>query len=359
MPKDYYSILGVTRSASADELKRAYRKLALQFHPDKPTGNEEKFKEINEAYQVLGDQEKRAHYDRFGTAEGAGGTGQEAWGTAFDPFEIFQREFSGFEDLFGDLFGGGGQRRGRNATDQGDDRATAITITFEEMVRGGKRELTLERLRTCPKCAGSGAEPGTTIRTCATCKGAGVTERHVRTFLGAMLHRTICPDCQGMGKRPDKPCRACSGAGRTHQRDTLVVKLPPGLEDGMRLRVSGEGETGVRGGPAGDLFVTVHIKSHPTLARDGHHLRSMVMIPFSVLALGGTWTVETIDGPAEVPIARGTASGTELRIPKKGVVLGRHGDSDRRGDHIVTVVVDVPKRLTRDQEELLRKFAGR
>lgn len=357
MPKDYYHILGVERSASADELKRAYRKLALQYHPDKPTGNEEKFKEINEAYQVLGDQEKRTQYDRFGqTFTGGAAGGPFAGGFTFDPFEVFQREFSGLEDLFGDLFGGGGRRRGRGGAEQGDDRATAITITFEEMVRGGKRELALERLRTCPKCQGSGAEPGTKITTCATCKGAGVTERQVRTFLGTMVQRAVCPDCRGEGKRPEKPCRACSGTGRTHQRDTLVVKLPPGLEDGMRLRVSGEGEMGVRGGPAGDLYVTVHIKSHPTLKRDGANLRSTVAVSFSTTALGGTWTVETIDGPTDLTIPRATPSGAELRIPGKGIVMGRQGDTGRRGDQIVTVVVDVPKRLTREQEELLRRF---
>lgn len=362
MPKDYYSTLGVNRSATADDIKRAYRKLALQYHPDKPTGDEEKFKDINEAYQVLSDQEKRVQYDQFGSAEGAGGMGQGPWGAAsFDPFVVFQREFAGFEDLFGDLFGfpRARTRGGRRArpVEQGDDRATSVTISFEEMVRGTQRDLALERLRTCPKCEGSGAEPGTPIATCATCQGHGVIERQLRTPFGVMLHRTTCADCGGEGKRPEKRCRSCSGTGRTHQRDTLVVKIPPGLEDGTRLRIVGEGETGVLGGPAGDLYVTVRVKEHPRLTRDGNNLRSEVAIPFTTAALGGAATVETIDGQAELEIPAGTASGSEFRLRGKGVAVSKHGRTDQRGDHVVTAVVDVPKRLTREQEELLRRFA--
>lgn len=355
MPKDYYSVLGVSRESSPEEMKRAYRKLALQYHPDKPTGNEEKFKEINEAYQVLSDPGKRNQYDRFGQAfEGS----QFAGGFAFDPFEVFQREFAGFEDIFGDLFGTTFGRRRTGAAERGDDRATAATIEFQEMVRGTALDLTLERLRTCPKCGGNGAEPGTAVTTCATCGGTGVAEQQLRTFFGTMLHRTTCPDCGGEGKRPEKACRACSGTGRTHQRETLRVKIPPGLEDGMRLRIAGEGEAGPRGGPSGDLYVTVRVKGHRTLTRDGNDIRSTVAIPFPTAALGGTATVETIDGPTDVTIPRGTASGTEVRIRGKGIPIGRHGRTEQTGDHIVTVVVDVPTRLTREQEELLRKFSS-
>lgn len=366
MPKDYYNVLGVSRDVGPDEIKRAYRKLALQHHPDRPNGNEEKFKEINEAYQVLSDPQKRQQYDQFGqTFEGRPFAGAQGgpFGAGFDPFVVFQREFSGFEDLFGDLFGVRSARRTRVA-EQGDDRATAVTITFEEMVRGTKRAIALERLRTCPKCAGSGTEPGTKIVTCATCQGAGAVERQLRSFFGTMLHRATCPDCGGEGKRPEKLCRACSGTGRTHQRETLAVKIPPGLEDGMRLRLTGEGEAGPRGGPAGDLYVTVRVQKHPALRREGDHLRSTVAVPFTTAALGGAWTIETIDGPVELHVPRGTASGTEVRIPEKGIVRGRHGQAPstgsgqagKRGDHIVTVVIDVPKRLTKEQEDLLRKF---
>lgn len=359
MPKDYYSTLGVDRAASADDIKRAYRKLALQYHPDKPTGDEEKFKEINEAYQVLSDQEKRAQYDQFGqTFEGARPFGSQGspFGAGFDPFVVFQREFAGFEDLFGDLFGVRTGRRGRPAQ-QGDDRATTVTISFEEMVRGTQRDLALERLRTCPTCDGSGAEPGTKVVTCATCQGQGAVERQLRTPFGTMLHRTTCPECGGEGKRPEKLCRACSGTGRTHQRETLVVKIPPGLEDGMRLRIAGEGEAGALGGPAGDLYVTVRVKGHPTLTRDGNDLRSTIAVPFPAAALGGTVQVETIDGKTELEIPRGTASGSEFRLGGKGIAVGTHGRTDRRGDHIVTTVVEVPKKLTKEQEELLRRFA--
>ncbi len=361
MPKDYYAILGVARSASADEMKRAYRKLALQHHPDKPTGDEEKFKDINEAYQVLGDPEKRRQFDQFGqTFEG--GAGPFAGGFAFDPFEVFQREFTGFEDLFGDLFGlsraesRDGRRRGRTA-ERGDDRATSLTITFEEMVRGTKRALTLERLRACQKCAGSAAEPGTKIVTCATCTGAGATERQLRTVFGVLVQRSVCPDCRGEGKKPEKLCRTCSGTGRTHQKETLVVKIPPGLDDGTRLRLAGEGDAGPRGGSAGDLYVEIRVRAHPTITRDGDNVRSTAAVPFTTAALGGRVSVETIDGPAEIEIPRGTASGTEIRLSGKGIARGRHGDTGRRGDHIVRVEVAVPKRLSREQEELLRRLA--
>ncbi len=371
MAKDYYSVLGVSRGSSPEELKRAYRKLALQYHPDKPTGNEEKFKEINEAYQVLSDPEKRQRYDQFGTADGAGGMGYGAWGAPFDPFEVFQREFGGLEDLLGGLFRGAFRTRpGARVAEQGDDRATAVTISFEEMVRGAQRDLTLERLRTCQKCGGNGAEPGTNVVTCATCSGTGVIERQLRTPFGAMLHRTVCPDCRSEGKRPEKRCRACSGTGRTHQRETLVIKIPPGLEDGTRLRLRSEGDQGPRGGPAGDLYVTVHVKEDRRFTRDGAaDLRSTIALPFATAALGGAVTVETIDGPEELRIPRGTASGTEFRLTGKGIAggvpassasrsdAGRRGRTGRRGDHVVTVTIDVPKRLSRAQEELVRRLA--
>lgn len=345
MSRDYYSVLGVSRDSNPEEIKRAYRKLALQYHPDKPTGNEEKFKEINEAYQVLGDPEKRGQYDRFGSAfEGAPGAGF-AHGFAFDPFEIFQREFSGFEDLFGDLFG---TRRRTKAAEQGDDRATAMTISFEEMVRGTKKDIALERLRTCPKCQGSGAEPGTEIATCATCAGTGAREQRIQTPFGIMLHRTTCPDCGGEGKRPKKSCRTCSGTGRSHRRDTLALKIPAGIEDGTRLLLRGEGESGIRSGPQGDLLVTIRVREHPTLVRDGNNLRSFCLVPFTTAALGGTVNVETIDGKSQLHVPRGTASGTEFRLRGQGIA---------GGDQVVTVTIAVPLKLTREQEELLKRFA--
>ncbi|TSC73129.1 MAG: molecular chaperone DnaJ [Parcubacteria group bacterium Gr01-1014_38] len=356
MPKDYYHTLGVERSASADEVKRAYRKLALQYHPDKPTGNEEKFKEINEAYQVLGDSEKRAQYDRFGATFESGGSPGGAQGFGFDPFEVFQREFTGFEDLFGDLFGGAFGRRRTRVAERGDDRATDVTISFEEMARGTTRDLILERLRTCPTCGGSGAKPGTPIATCATCAGSGVVERQVRTFFGAMLHRSVCPDCGGEGKRPQTLCSACSGTGRAHQRETLRVKIPAGLDDGTRIRITGEGEVGPRRGPAGDLYVTVRVKRHPAFSRDEQDVRSTIAVPFTTAVLGGTVEVETLDGKTTLEIPRGTPSGSEFRLRGRGIVIGRRGETGKRGDHVITTVIDVPKRVNREQEELLRRF---
>lgn len=356
MSTDYYQTLGVNRTASPDEIKRAYRKLALQYHPDKPTGNEEKFKEINEAYQALSDPEKRVQYDRFGSADGPGGMGDGGWGAEFDPFEVFQREFTGFEDLFGGIFGGSFRGRRGRVVERGDDRLTDVTLSFEEMARGTQREITLERLRPCPTCTGTGAEPGTPIATCATCKGSGVVQRQVRTVFGTMLHRSVCPDCRGEGKRPQKLCKDCNGTGRTHQRDTLRVNIPPGLDDGTRIRITGEGEAGPQGGPAGNLFVTVRVKKHPHFSRDGADVRSALAIPFATAVLGGTVEIETLDGKTSVDIPRGTASGTEFRVRGSGIALAIN-KTEKRGDHVVTVVIDVPKRVSREREDLLRRFA--
>ncbi|TSC64372.1 MAG: molecular chaperone DnaJ [Parcubacteria group bacterium Gr01-1014_106] len=355
MKRDYYELLGVSKSASPDEIKRAYRKLALQYHPDKPTGNEEKFKEINEAYQALSDPEQRTQYDRFGSADG--GMGQGTWGAGgFDPFEVFQREFTGFEDLFGGIFGGSPRGRRGRVVERGDDRLTNVTLSFEEMARGAQRDIILERLRACPTCSGTGAEPGTSISACKTCTGTGVVERQVRTVFGAMVHRSVCPDCRGEGKRPEKLCKDCNGTGRAHQRDTLRVKVPPGLDDGTRIRISGEGEVGPRGGPAGHLYVTVHVKKHPAFTRDGDDVRSTLAIPFTTAVLGGTAEAETLDGEKSIDVPRGTASGTEFRLRGNGIASAA-GRGEKRGDHIVTVVIDVPKRVSTEQEDLLRRFA--
>lgn len=351
MPNDYYQTLGVNRSASAEEIKRAYRKLALQYHPDKPAGNEEKFKEINEAYQVLGDPEKRTHYNRFGSApQGSAGFGSDGFG--FDPFEIFQREFTGFEDLFGDLFGRAAKHRGTRTAQRGDDRMTDVTLSFTEMARGASREITLERLRTCERCGGKRAEPGTDLATCATCSGSGALEQQVRTFFGIMIQRSICLDCEGEGKKPQKKCRTCSGTGRMHQRETLRVPVPAGLEEGTHIRLRGEGEAGPRGGASGDLYVTVHVKNDSRFMRDGNDLRSTVSVPFTIAALGGSVRVETLDGEETLEIPRGTTSGAELRLRRHGI-----GSEDAsRGDQIVTVTIQVPKRLSREQEDLLKKL---
>ena len=363
-PIDYYKILGVEQTATTEDIKRAYRKLAHEHHPDKG-GNEEKFKEINEAYQVLSDPQKRSQYDQFGPAfaEGFGGQG------GFDPFSragsqgfnVRFEDLGGFGDVFSAFFGGespfGSSSRTR-ARERvvGEDLEAEITIPFEEMVFGAKREFPLNRLRTCTRCKGNLAEPGTKITTCKTCKGSGVVQRESRTFLGSFVQRTLCPTCHGEGKTAERPCTECKGEGRTRQLETLVVKIPPGIESGTRLRIVGEGEAPPYGGDPGDLYVRVRVQEHKEFRRAGNDILSQVSIPFTVAALGGGVSVNTVDGEHAVSIPRGTASGTELRITGKGIALGRHGTTGKRGDHRVTVVVEVPKRLTKEQEELLRKF---
>jgi molecular chaperone DnaJ len=365
VPKDYYRILGVERSAAAEDVKRAYRKLAHEHHPDKG-GSEEKFKEVNEAYQVLSDPQKRQQYDQLGqTFEGTG-----PGGFGFDPFaragaqgfNVRFEDLGGIGDVFSQFFGGespfstSSRARARERR-VGADLAVSITIPFEEMVFGAKREFPLNRLRTCPRCNGNLAEPGTRIVTCETCKGSGVLQRQSQTFLGAIMQRTVCPTCRGEGKRAEVPCRECRGEGRTRHLETLVVKIPSGIESGTRLRIVAEGEAPPYGGDPGDLTVRVRVKDHPTFRRDGNDITSEIEIPFVVAALGGDVPVRTVDGQQSLSILRGTAPGTEFRIKGKGIAIGRHGDTGKRGDHRVTIGIAVPKKLTNVQEELLRKFS--
>jgi molecular chaperone DnaJ len=365
MGTDYYSILGVNRSATTEDIKRAYRKLAHEHHPDKG-GKEEKFKEINEAYQVLGDETKRKQYDQFGPAfaEGVGGHGQGAGPFGFDPrggFNVRFEDLGGFGDIFSSFFGDESpfgtraRTRGRQR-ERGADLQVDVAIPFEEMVHGGTREFPLNRYRLCPRCKGNLAEPGTKIVTCKTCQGSGIVQRQSQTILGAFVQQMVCPDCRGEGKRASVPCRECRGEGRTRQSETLVVKIPAGIEDGTQLRIVGEGEAPVGGGDHGDLYVRVKVKEHKRFQRDGHDILSEVMVPFAVAALGGDVAVPTVDGEEQLSLPRATASGTEFRLKGKGIVRGRHGDTGSRGDHRVRVTIDVPKKLTKRQEELLREF---
>lgn len=368
MPKDPYNILGVSRSANTDEIKRAYRKLAHEHHPDKG-GDQEKFKEINEAYQTLSDESKRQQYDQFGaTFDGA--SGGNPFGAGFNPFrrgaQGFNVRFEGLEDVgdifsqfFGDASPFGSSTRARaKERERGTDLAIEMTIPFEDMAFGTKRELPLRRLRTCERCKGNLAEPGTKIVSCATCGGSGVVERQSQTLLGAFVQRTVCPTCHGEGKAAAVPCKMCRGEGRTQRQETLVVTIPPGIEDGTRLRIAGEGEAPAYGGAPGDLYVHVRVKPHKEFLRDGHDLRSRVEVPFTVAALGGSVPVGTIDGEEQVTVPKGTPSGAELRLKGKGIFMGRHGTTGKRGDHVVTVSIEVPKKLTKRQEELLREFGA-
>lgn len=335
-------MLGVERTATEVEIKRAYRTLAVKHHPDKNPGDaeaEEKFKEAAEAYAVLSDSQKRASYDRFGHSAGAG--------AGFDP------GFSNIEDIF-DLFGFGdmfGQRGGRRTTVQrGADLRYDLEITLEEAATGKEEKLRIPRLETCGECDGKGAEKGTSAETCITCGGSGQT-RYQQGFFSVM--RT-CSNCGGKGQIIRNPCKNCRGAGRVEKEKSLEIKIPAGVETGSRLRVTGEGEAGVNGGPAGDLFVVLHVKEHEMFERQGANLYSAVPITFAQAALGTEIQVKTLDGEEELKIPAGTQTGTIFRIKSQGMpALGGRG----KGDLFVAVTLITPKTLTKEQRKLLEQLA--
>ena len=340
--RDYYEVLGVSRTATEAEIKKAYRALAVKHHPDKNPGDahaEEKFKECAEAYAVLSDSQKRAQYDRFGHA-GMGGGG-------FDP------GFSNIEDIFdlfgfGDMFGSRG--RTRSTVQRGSDLRYDLEITLEEAASGKEEKLRIPRLEKCDDCDGRGAEKGTSPETCVACGGSGQT-RYQQGFFSVM--RT-CPNCQGKGQIIRTPCKTCRGAGRVEKEKSLEVKIPAGVETGSRLRVTGEGEAGVNGGPSGDLFVVLHVKEHDTFERQGANLYSAVPISFAQAALGAEIKVKTLDGEEELKVPAGTQTGTVFRLKSHGMpALGGRG----RGDLFVAVTLITPKTLTKEQRKLLEQLA--
>ncbi|OGL95234.1 molecular chaperone DnaJ [Candidatus Uhrbacteria bacterium RIFOXYB12_FULL_58_10] len=350
MAKDYYNVLGVNKSASQDEIKAAFRRLAHQYHPDKPTGNEAKFKEINEAYQVVGDSEKRAKYDRFGSAafDGNGGGGQGFGGFDFSGFGGQGGGFEDLGDLFGGMFGFGGGRGPREP--RGSDIQVDVELTFRDSVFGADKEISLSKFDTCERCDGVGAEPGTKLNNCSDCGGKGVKIVSQRTVLGTFQTKAPCHACEGEGKIPEKRCTACHGDGVTRGKKTLSVHVPSGVENGNVLRVRGAGEA-VRGGKPGDLFVRLHIKNDTRFAREGSTIYSTLRIGFTQAALGASVETETVDGPTTVIIEAGTQGGTEIRVRGKGVVTGTH-----RGDHVFVVEVATPTKLSREQRKLLEEL---
>jgi molecular chaperone DnaJ len=347
--RDYYDILGVPRGASDEELKRAFRKLAQQWHPDvsRDPGADERFKEINEAYQVLSDPQRRQAYDTFGHA-GVGG-GAEGFG----PFG----GFSGFGDIFDAFFGGGaatgGQRRQRAAT--GADLRYDLQLTFEEAIKGTAKDITFSALGTCETCSGSGAEPGSTPVTCPQCSGTGEIRQVRSTMLGQMVNVTVCGRCRGVGQIVERACPVCRGEGRTELRRTLRVTIPPGIDDGHQIRLSGEGEAGPRGGTPGNLYVVTHVEPHPALRRQDTELYVELPISISQAALGARIAVPTPDGDEVVEVKAGTQPGAEIRLRGRGVPhLRRPGV---RGDLHVLVDVQVPTRLSPRQRSLLEELA--
>jgi len=345
---DYYDTLGVSRTATEAELKSAFRKLAMQFHPDKNPGDpaaEQKFKDINEAYQCLSDGQKRAAYDRFGHAafENGGGMG----GGMGDGFGSSMADI--FDDLFGDMMGGG--RRGRsNGRERGSDLRYNLEITLEDAFKGKTATIKVPNLMSCEACTGTGAKAGSKPKACGTCGGAG----RVRAQQGFFAIERTCPTCQGRGEMIDNPCDSCRGAGRITKERSLSVNIPPGVEDGTRIRLAGEGEGGVRGGPAGDLYIFLSMKAHPFFQRDGADLFCRVPISMVQAALGGEFTVHTVDGSeAKVKVPEGTQSGKQFKLKSKGMPVLRTRDF---GDLYIQANVETPQNLTKRQRELLDEF---
>jgi molecular chaperone DnaJ len=346
--RDLYEVLGVDRRASDAEIKRAFRKLAQQWHPDVNNDPEAevRFKEASEAYQILSDPDRRQRYDTFGRAgvdAGGAGAGFEGFGGFSDIFDAF----------FGGATGAGSARRGR--PQPGSDLRYDLRITFEEAVKGTEKELDFSALGRCETCAGSGAKPGTEATVCPQCAGRGEVRSVRQTMLGQMVNVSACPRCRGEGRIVETPCETCGGDGRTQRKRNLLVTIPPGIDEGHQIRLTNEGEVGPRSGAAGSLYVAVHVAPHPSLKRDGTELYYEASISIAQAALGTTLTVPTVEGSEEVEIKPGTQPDTEIRLRGKGVPHLRRNGS--RGDLHVLVDVDVPRKLSKKQRELLEAFA--
>lgn len=347
--RDYYEVLGVDRSADTEEIKKAYRKLALKFHPDRNPNDkaaEEKFKELGEAYEALSEPQTRAAYDQYGHAAFDARARARAGGF-HDPAEIFREVFGG-SSIFDDLFGGGERRGG--GPQRGDDLRYDMELTFMEAAQGCEREVTVNKLDACDQCRGTGAEAGSTSKVCPACGGRG----QVVTSRGIFSIAQTCPRCEGRGNVIDKPCKACGGAGRRERTSKIKIKVPAGVEGGSRLRSSGNGEAGVRGGPPGDLYVVLHVKRHELFQREGDDLLCEVPISFAQAALGGVVEVPTLTDTAEVKIPAGTQAGAVFRLKGKGV---KNVQGYGAGDLMVRVQVEVPTKLNAAQKAKLEEFA--
>ncbi len=356
--RDYYDILGVQRSASPEEIKKAYRKMALQYHPDKNPGNkeaEEKFKEAAEAYEVLSDADKKARYDRYGHAavdQSHGGGGFSGGMTMDDIFQQFGDIF-GNDSPFGDFFGGGRARTSRPTGERGSNLRVKVNLTLEEIAGGVSKKIKVKKQVVCDACGGSGAKDSSSVQTCATCRGAGQVRQVRSTFMGQMQTITTCPSCGGTGQTITSACAKCHGHGRVQGEETIEIDIPAGMEEGMQLSMRGRGHAGAKGGPAGDLFVTIEEIPHETLQRDGMNLVFELFVNFADASLGATIDVPTLDGKVKIKIPPGTQSGKIFRLKDKGLPVVQ---SHERGDQLIHVSVWTPKKLNDDERELLEKM---
>ena len=351
---DFYDLLGVNRDVDPDSLKQAYRRMARQYHPDinKDPGAEDRFKEIGRAYEVLSDPQTRARYDQFGEAGLGGAAGAPDMGDMGGFADLFETFFQGF----GGPGGAGAGRPRRQGPQQGDDLRYDLTIDFEQAVFGQEQEIKIPHLETCDTCGGSGAKAGSGPTTCGTCGGAGQVRRATRTPFGSFTQVAECPNCGGTGQVISDPCGSCGGQGVKQVRKKLRINIPAGVDTGTRLRVTGEGNAGPRGGPSGDLYVFLTVRNHPRLQRDGLNIFSEVKVSYLQAILGDTIEVETVDGSKELDIPAGTQPGTVLTLPNLGIP--KLGNPVARGDQRVTVTVDLPKRISDVERELLEQLAG-
>mgnify|MGYP004584837189 CR=1 FL=1 len=353
--RDYYEVLGVSKGASEDEIKRAYKKLARKYHPDMNPGDkeaEEKFKEVNEANEVLSDPEKKARYDQFGFAGvdpsyGAGAGGAGGYGGGFD--------FGDLGDIFGSFFGGGfggGQTR-RNGPQRGESIRASVSVTFTEAAFGCEKEVSIQRSEQCASCKGSGCAPGTTPEICPDCHGSGMVQVQQRTPMGVFASSRPCQRCRGTGKIIHQPCADCGGSGAVRKRKTIKVTIPAGIDHGQTISLRGQGNAGKNGGPAGDLLITVMVRPHELFRREGNDVFCEAPITFRQAVLGATLEIPTIDGPVKYDIPEGTQTGTVFRLRGKGIpALNGRG----RGDQYVTVTIETPRNLNREQKEALKRF---
>ena len=349
--RDFYEVLGVSRNASDEEIKKAFRKLALEYHPDRnrSDGATNAFKEINEAYQVLSDPQKRSEYNQFSHAAVSGNGGARG----FDGFDIF----GGFGDIFDAFFGGGEQTRTRSRTRtarRGAHLQTTVTMDFEEAVFGADKEIEIQRVEMCSRCRGGKSEPDSAPNTCENCKGTGELRRTHQNMFGQFVQAVPCQTCRGEGKIIINPCSRCKGRGRERRNRTLAVTIPAGIEDGTQIRLTGEGEPGTAGGRPGDLYVSVRVKPHPVFEREGNDILHILAINITQATLGTELKVPTLEGEVKMQIPAGTQSGEVFRLKDRGVPYLK---SNRRGDELLTILVEIPRNLTDDQRRLLRELA--